>query len=299
MLMCPSRSSDISHGNKDPKGTQHRKARISPAMDRTSSERRSEPRRQLAELDRRTWHLWAVSLAVSLSLALAITVFFYPTIRWNLDRIEVQLGILPQLIFGLLTLVLLSGAYVIVKQRELNEMRQFIIATYAEIAFPTEKYAKDALTGVLDRSTLPDILKRETARAGRYDIPLCLLLFDIRAFRRVNESEGNLAGDLVLKALGQAILQTARQTDIILRYEADRFLCFLPGTERPGGEAFGRRVLSACQRLPRLHGLTLDTGLAVYRARGHPERVLADAEEALRARRAAPEVTGGAERPPA
>jgi len=289
----------MSYGNKDPKETQHPEAGMTPAMDRTSSERRSEPRRQLAELDRRTWHLWAVSLAVSLSLALAITAFFYPIIRWNLDRIEVQFGILPQLIFGLLTLVLLSGAYVIIKQRELNEMRQFIIATYTETAFPTEKYAKDALTGVLDRSALPDILTRETARAGQYDIPLCLLLFDIRAFRHVNESEGNLAGDLVLKALGQAILQTARQTDIILRYEADRFLCFLPGTEQSGGEAFGRRVLSACQRSPRLRGLTLDTGLAVYRTPGVPERVLADAEEALRARRAAPKATGGTVQPPA
>jgi GGDEF domain-containing protein len=299
MLMCPSQSSDMSYRNKDPKERQPQKARISPAMDRTSSERRSEPRRQLAELDRRTWHLWTVSLAVSLSLALAITTLFYPTIRWNLDRIEVQFGILPQLIFGLLTLVLLSGAYIITKQRELNEMRQFIIATYAATAFPTEKYATDTLTGALDRSTLPDILKRETARAERYDIPLCLLLFDICAFRRINESEGNLAGDLVLKALGQAILQTARQTDIILRYEADRFLCFLPGTERPGGEAFGRRVLAACQRSPRLRGLTLDSGLAVYRAGGDPERVLADAEEALTAGRAAPMVTGGADRLPA
>ncbi len=297
--MRPSQSSDKSYGNKEPKGTQHRKARTSPAMDRTSSERRAEPRGQLAELDRRTWHLWAVSLAVSLSLALAITTFFYPIMRWNVDRIEVQFGILPQLIFGLLTLVLLSGAYVITKQRELNEVRQFIIATYAETAFPTEKYATDALTGALDRSTLPDILKRETARAERFDIPLCLLLFDIRAFRRVNESEGNLTGDLVLKALSQAILQTARRTDIILRYEADRFLCFLPGTEPPGGEVFGRRVLSACQRSPRLRELTLDIGLAVYRARGDPEQVLADAEEALTARRAAPEVTGGADRLPA
>ncbi|MCJ7504676.1 MAG: hypothetical protein MUP80_16700, partial [Acidobacteriia bacterium] len=81
--------------------------------------------------------------------------------------------------------------------------------------------------------------------------------------------------------------------DIILRYEADRFLCFLPGTEPPGGEVFGRRVLSACQRSSRLRGLTLDIGLAVYRPRGDPEQVLADAEEALTACRAAPEAVLG------
>jgi len=245
------------------------------------SERRREPPRQLAELDRRTWDLWALSLAISISLAVAIAAFFYPAARWNLDRIQVPYGLLPQLLLGLLILVFLSGVYVITKQRELNELRRFIVSTYTESAGPQGRYPTDALTGALDRSTLPDILQRETARADRYDIPLCLTLFDIRTFHRFNESDRNLAADLVLRELARAVLETARQTDVVLRYGADQFLCFLPGTEVEGGKRFAARVASACQQSGRLRGLVVDCGQAVYRPREVPETVLGDAERDL------------------
>lgn len=251
------------------------------------SERRREPPRQLAELDRRTWSLWALSLAISISLAVAIAVFLYPAAMWNLDRIEVQYRVLPQLILGLPTLVFLSGAYVITKQRELNELRRFIVSTHMESAGRQGRYPADALTGALDRSTLPDILQRETARADRYDIPLCLTLFDIRTFHRINESDGNLAADLVLKELARVVLETARQTDVVLRYGADQFLCFLPGTGPEGGKRFAARVASTCQQSGRLRGLAVDCGQAVYRAREDPETVLGNAERDLAARRAA------------
>jgi diguanylate cyclase (GGDEF)-like protein len=251
------------------------------------SQRRRESPRRLAAIDRRTWSLWALSLAISISLAVAITVFLYPAAMWNLDRIEAHYRILPQLIIALPALVFLSGAYVITKQRELNELRRFIICTYTEGAGRQGRYPADALTGVLDRSTLPDILQRETARADRYEIPLCLTLFDVRGFHRVNESDGNLAADLVLKELARVVLETARQTDVVLRYGADQFLCFLPGTELEGGKRFAARVASACQQSGRLRELAVDCGQAVYHAREDPETVLGNAERELAARRTA------------
>ena len=260
------------------------------------SEHRREPPRQLAELDRRTWHLWALSLAISISVAVAIAAFFYPAAKWNLDRIEAQYRVFPQLILGLLILVFLSGVYAITKQRELNELRRFIVSTYTESAGPQGRYPADALTGALERSALPDILQRETARADQYDIPLCLTLFDIRTFHRINESDGNLAADLVLRELARVILETARQTDVILRYGADQFLCFLPGTELEGSKRFAARAASACQQSGRLRGLVVDCGQAVYRPREDPETVLGDAERDLAARRAATGVTPAAAR---
>jgi len=262
------------------------------------AERRRKSDRQLAELDQRSWQLTALSLAISLLLALAIGVFFYPSLRWGVNRIEAHLAVLPQLVLGLLTLVFLTSVYIVTKQRELAELRGFIISTYAETAISREKYPADALTGVLDRSSLPDILKRETARADRYDIPLCLALFDIRAFRKVNEREGNLGGDQILKELARAILKTARQTDIVARYGPDQFLCFLPGTELQGGEAFTRRIVTASQQSSRCRALTLDFGLAVYRTQMDAERVLTDAEKDLEAKRAPKEAASAISKQP-
>src|SRR2546426_4952284 len=44
---------------------------------------RREQRRELAQIDRRVWHLWALSITVTLVLALAILVFFYPALKWR------------------------------------------------------------------------------------------------------------------------------------------------------------------------------------------------------------------------
>jgi GGDEF domain-containing protein len=244
-----------------------------------------ERRNQLTQLDKRNWHLWALALAISILLALCIAAVFYPAIRWGVDRIETRYGILPQLIFGLLALVLLSAVYVIIKQRELNEMRSFIVSGLFGVSEEEGAFAQDALTGVLDRRALGDILRLETKRADRYRSTLCLVLFDIWGFGKINEKQGNLAGDLVLKDLGQALQSTVRHTDIILRYGADEFLCLLPGTEGKGGEIFVQRVVKSCAQVNRPRGLLLDSGLAVYRMGGDPDTVLAEAERDLVARK--------------
>lgn len=242
------------------------------------SERRYQTREQLALLDRRTWHLWALSLTITLSLAGAIAAFFYPVVKRPVDRIETLHGILPQLILGLLVLVVLQSAYIITKQRELSKMRDFIIATLTGPSMLIEKYPKDLLTGVLDRRALSDVLALECSWVDRYQIPLCLALSDIRGFGKVNESEGHMVGDLVLKDLAHTIQTVMRQLDTVLRHGADEFLCLLPRTDQAGGQAFTRRVAAACQSAGRLRGLTLDFGIAVYKAGLDSDQVLAEVE---------------------
>lgn len=251
-------------------------------------ERRKEQQNLLYQIDRRNWLLWALSFAITVCLAAAIASFYYPAIRWHVDRIEILYGLLPQLILGLLTLILLCIIYIVLNQRELNDLRNFLIATNLEDRHLSQELPKDTLTGVLDRRALPDVMKREVTWVDRYHVPLSLLLFNVYGFHSINEAEGNLSGDEVLKALARAIEATARQTDTILRYAPDRFLCFLPRTDRKGAEAFGRRVLAACAQNPRLRALSLQFGLAQYRPRGVAEQMLADVERDLQTKSPAP-----------
>ncbi len=247
----------------------------------TSFERRHEQRSLLGRIDRQNWQLWVLSFCVTLSLALAIAAFFYPAIRWHVDRLEVVYGILPQLIFGLVVMILLCIIYIIVKQRELNDLRNFVIAINLETRRLTEELPRDLLTGVLERRGLPDLLKREVTWVDRYRVPLSLVLFNVREFHKINEASGNLAGDEVLKALAKTLEATARQTDTILRYGADRFLCFLTRTDRKGAQAFGGRVIAACRRHPRLSQIDLTFGLAEYSQGGKPDVLLGEVERDL------------------
>jgi diguanylate cyclase (GGDEF)-like protein len=252
------------------------------------SERRREHHDLIGRIDRQNWRLWTLSFCVTLSLALAIAAFFYPAIRWHVDRLELVYGILPQLILGLMVMVLLCIIYIIVKQRELNDLRNYVIAINMEARRLSEEVPRDPLTGALDRRGLPDVLKREVAWVDRYRIPLSLALFNVREFHKINETSGNLAGDEVLKALALVLESTARQTDTILRYVGDRFLCFLPRTDRSGAQAFGGRVIAASRRNPHLRGIELSFGLAEYRPRTNAEVLLAEVERDLLTRMAAP-----------
>jgi diguanylate cyclase (GGDEF)-like protein len=250
-----------------------------------STERRQQPRDQIAFLDRRTWQLWFVSLSVTAALAVAFAALFYPAIKWQVYQIEPRHGTLPQLIAGLLTLVFLQGLYIIKKQRDLNELRDFIITAHAETLLVAEMFPVDRLTGALDRRCLPELVARECAWADRYGIPLTLVLFDIRGFGKLNEKEGNLAGDLTLKELAATLRATMRHSDAIMRHASDAFLCFLPRTDRDGGDGFIHRALKACQAASRLRGLSLDYGVAVHTAGVDPDQVVVEVERDLEAKK--------------
>lgn len=235
----------------------------------------------LGHIDRKNWQLWTLSFCVTLSLALAIAAFFYPALRWHVNRLELIYGFLPQLIISLVVMVLLCIIYIIIKQRELNELRNFLIAINLETRRMSAELPRDPLTNALDRRGLPDILKREVTWVDRYRVPLSLVLFNVRRFRRINETQGNLAGDEVLKALAAALESTARQTDTTLRYGGDRFLCFLPRTDRIGAQAFARRVNAACERNSRLREIQLSFGMAEYRPGGNADILLSEVERDL------------------
>jgi diguanylate cyclase (GGDEF)-like protein len=241
----------------------------------------TERRRQLREIEQRGWQLWTVSLVITAVLTLGIVLSLYPVPPQSLKSLAERHGILPQLLLGLATLVILSGIYLITKEYELTQMRNFIVATFAENALLRETCPTDPLTGALDRSALPEVLQRETSRSDRNDSRLCLVLVDIRDFTRLNETKGNLGGDTILKDLARSLVAVARRTDIVLRYGADEFLCFLPGTSGEGGAAFVRRVRAALKQIIRLRALILDVGIAVYTQGQNGETILAEAERRL------------------
>lgn len=237
-----------------------------------------ERRRQLAEIDRKSSSLLTLSLIIMGALAAGLTLVNYPFLRRDVPPPEVYRGTLPQLVLGLAVLVILSGIYILGKQRELNALRSFIIMSYGEGGLLRETCPRDSLTGVLSRSALPDMLAQEGRRAERLGRPVSLVLWEIRDLLMINEREGNLVGDLVLKEFALALQRTSRQTDVILRYAGREFLCLLPATPLAGAEVFVQRVRKSCEAGGRLRNLVLDFGLASCAPGQDPEPVATEAE---------------------
>jgi diguanylate cyclase (GGDEF)-like protein len=94
----------------------------------------------------------------------------------------------------------------------------------------------DPLTGVLNRRGFSDAVERELARAQRYGRPFVLAYVDVRGLKAVNDSEGHLAGDRLLKAVAGILTDSARADDVVGRLGGDE-LGLLLAEQTPDGAA--------------------------------------------------------------
>lgn len=85
------------------------------------------------------------------------------------------------------------------------------------------------LTGALSRSVGEQHLRHEVERAQRESEPLAVAFVDVDGLKQVNDQDGHLAGDAVLRAVGQSLREGLRSYDVIVRFGGDEFVCALPG----------------------------------------------------------------------
>lgn len=89
----------------------------------------------------------------------------------------------------------------------------------------------DLLTGVANRQALLTRLDDEIQRAARYRRQLSVALIDIDHFKRMNDSHGHAAGDLVLHAVATVLRESIRNVDSIGRYGGEEFMIIFPETD--------------------------------------------------------------------
>jgi len=100
----------------------------------------------------------------------------------------------------------------------------------------------DALTGCLNRRALSEALGQELDRARRYSLSLTILLADIDRFKQINDTRGHIAGDSVLRQVGDLLRREARSVDIVARYGGEEFVVVMPETVLPGAAIFAERL---------------------------------------------------------
>lgn len=123
-----------------------------------------------------------------------------------------------------------------------------------------ELSAKDELTGARTRDFGLEEVSRELERARRTGAPLALAFIDVDGLKEVNDSLGHLAGDALLRLVGETIRANVRRYDVIVRYGGDELLCAMPGLRKAEARARFENVAAALRAVDAEHSITI--GLA-------------------------------------
>lgn len=208
---------------------------------------------KLKRLDRKQWWLWSSAFTVILLLTICVASFEFPALlRADGNGYSFYVA---QAIRGLVGLVLVFNVYTLYQQHLINKIRAQMAQQIQSLAkvesLAAEVYklaALDQLTGLYNRRSAEQRLEEEMSRAIRHSRPLTLLLLDLNSLKRINDSLGHGAGDLVLGSFAERLKKAIRGSDLAARLGGDEFMVILPEC-RPDEV---KHVLG------RLHGLVLE-----------------------------------------
>jgi diguanylate cyclase (GGDEF)-like protein len=142
----------------------------------------------------------------------------------------------------------------------------------------------DHLTGLANRRRFRVALSREVERWRRYGAPCALLLLDIDHLKKINDTHGHPAGDLVIRQIAETLIKVSRDNDTAARLGGEEFSLLLAGTDDTKAELAANRLCAilAEQPVEGVGNITVSIGVAACPAHANSERTLyAASDEAL------------------
>ena len=104
------------------------------------------------------------------------------------------------------------------------------------------KASHDSLTGLWNHEEILHILAKELTRAEREEKCVGVIMADIDFFKKINDTYGHLAGDVVFRLTAGKMHSLIRYYDFIGRYGGEEFLVILPDCCVEGAAGFAERL---------------------------------------------------------
>jgi diguanylate cyclase (GGDEF)-like protein len=126
---------------------------------------------------------------------------------------------------------------------------------------------RDGLTGLLNLNTFMLQAEEEIARARRFGRPFAVAFMDLDNFKEVNDTQGHVAGNAVLRTVAATLQRVLREADVIARAGGDEFVVLLVEAQPEGAvavvEALRDELLKAMAELN--CAVTFSIGLVVFK----------------------------------
>ena len=166
------------------------------------------------------------------SLALLAVVLLAAVMLWRSHESPERYPPRVECVHFLFTAIVLGGTSSLAIR--LGKLRARLAAQKNELAdalaLNRELATRDALTGLLNRRAMVELLAREHPRIVRGQGPLAVALIDIDWFKRINDGLGHGAGDEVLRRFAAVLKGQLRAADALARWGGEEFLLLMPGT---------------------------------------------------------------------
>ena len=138
--------------------------------------------------------------------------------------------------------------------------------------------ASDLLTGLDNRAALHDAMQTRLARAAKHRQELAVLMVDLDRFKPVNDRNGHMVGDLVLKEVAVRLGRCLRQSDLRARYGGDEFVIVIDeGDGKRTAQAAADRIIETLCEPMYFGDLAVNIGASVGVAR-YPRDASSDDE---------------------
>jgi diguanylate cyclase (GGDEF)-like protein len=135
----------------------------------------------------------------------------------------------------------------------------------------------DELTGLANRRSWYDHLEHALARARRSAAPLSLVALDLNGFKQVNDKQGHVAGDRLLRTTSACWSSVLRDSDILGRVGGDEFAVILEQADEETAARIAERLEVSLQAAE----VSVATGIATWDREEDAEALLSRADAAM------------------
>lgn len=145
----------------------------------------------------------------------------------------------------------------------------------------------DFLTGLPNRAHFSEILTHAIALSGRNHGKLAVMFIDLDGFKKINDTLGHEAGDLLLRGVAQRLQESVRQSDVVARIGGDEFILLLENIgDAENAAAVAQKIIAHLATPFDLNGtpgrVGASIGIALYPQHGESaEALLRRADEAM------------------
>ncbi len=240
--------------------------------------RAEEIQQQIQQLSGRDLQLWSIGILIILVLTAGLLALLLPNLVWAQRVVRIQVSYLPQLFFGLISLILLFNIYLLGQKLALNTTRRALVRELVLNERLENLSLIDPLTQLLNRRALNELIPREVARANRLGANLTFMTIDLNGFRAINSKFGALEGDTLLVEFAKILRATFRGGDVVFRQGGDEFLVVMPDTDEERANFPLQRLQQAVEQWnlssKKGYELSFSWGLAPYVTGGDVADVL-------------------------